>query len=207
MATFKYTAKDANAKTVVGKISADNQTLVLEELRKRKLIVISIEAVKESSFSKISLGGKKGVKPEDLVIFARQLATMVDSGIPILQGLDALQEQITHLYFKSVIVAIRDDIQLGSSLELDSEFYQLERKLTELIGARRPDETLSDWLERAATDPSLAETKGLLTGILRLHYRHRFDPQGLSPTDRVTLKQTVKECLESMVAAKSISAM
>lgn len=115
MATFKYITKDINARTIEGKISAENQTSVLEELRKRKLTVISISPIKESSLSKISFQSKK-VKPDDLVIFSRQLATMVDAGIPILQGLDALQEQMAQPYFQSVIVAIRDDIQLGSSL-------------------------------------------------------------------------------------------
>ena len=115
MATFKYVAKDANARTVNGKIMADNQTAVIEELRKRKLVIISVAEVKETSFKSISFGGKS-VNPDDLVIFARQLATMVEAGIPLLQGLDALQEQITHPYFKSVITAVRDDIEVGNSL-------------------------------------------------------------------------------------------
>ena len=115
MATFKYIGKDINARTVSGKVSADNQASVLEELRKRKLTVISINEIKESGLSKMSFQSKK-VKPDDIVIFSRQLATMVDAGIPILQGLDALQDQVAQPYFKSVLTAVRDDIQLGSSL-------------------------------------------------------------------------------------------
>lgn len=115
MITFKYVAKDTNARTITGKISADTQTSVLEELRKRKLIVISISPVKESFLSKLSFQGKS-VKPDDLVVFSRQLATMVDVGIPILEGLEALQEQMTQPYFQSVIKAVHADIQLGSSL-------------------------------------------------------------------------------------------
>lgn len=114
MLTFKYVAKDANARSISGKMTADNQSVVIEELRKRKLTIISITQVKESSL-RVSFGGKS-VKPDDIVIFSRQLSTMVDAGIPILQGLDALQEQIEHPYFQSVISNIRDDIQLGSSL-------------------------------------------------------------------------------------------
>lgn len=115
MPTFKYTAKDQDSRPVSGKIVADNKALVLDELRKRKLIVISITEAKESSFTKISFSSKK-VNADDIVIFSRQLATMVDAGIPILQGMEALQEQTTHPYFKSVITTIRDDIQLGTSL-------------------------------------------------------------------------------------------
>jgi len=115
MPTFKYTAKDQDSKPVTGKIVADNKALVLEELRKRKLIIISISEVKESNLTKVSFSSQK-VKGDDIVIFSRQLATMVDAGIPILQAIEALQEQITHPYFKSIIMAIRDDIQLGTSL-------------------------------------------------------------------------------------------
>ena len=56
------------------------------------------------------------VKADEIVIFSRQLATMVDAGIPIMQGIDALQEQVTHPTFKRVLVSIRDDIQHGNSL-------------------------------------------------------------------------------------------
>lgn len=115
MPTFKYVSKDWDSKSVVGKIVADDEGKVIEELRKRNLTIISIDMVKESAARKAAFGGVK-VKEDDLVIFSRQLSTMIDSGIPILQALDALQEQITHPGFKSVVVAVRDDIQMGGSL-------------------------------------------------------------------------------------------
>ncbi len=115
MPTFKYVSKDWDSKSVVGKIVADDEGKVIEELRKRNLTIISIDLVKESAARKAAFGGAK-VKEDDLVIFSRQLSTMIDSGIPILQALDALQEQITHPGFKSVVVAVRDDIQMGGSL-------------------------------------------------------------------------------------------
>jgi len=115
MPTYKYVAKDQNSKNVSGKITAEKESAVIEELRKRNLTIISVEPVKESSLAKMSFSRKR-VKPDDLVIFTRQLATMIDAGIPILQALDALQEQVTHPYFKSVIIAVRDDIQMGNSL-------------------------------------------------------------------------------------------
>ena len=59
--------------------------------------------------------GKK-VKAEDLVIFTRQFATMVDAGIPILQSLEALSEQTVNPTFKAALGTIREDIQIGSSL-------------------------------------------------------------------------------------------
>ena len=114
MPTFKYVTKDENSRTLNGKMIADHEGAVIEELRKRKLTIISITEAKESAFTKVSFGGK--VKGEDLVIFTRQLATMVEAGIPIIQALDALQEQMTQPLFKSVIGGIKVDIELGTTL-------------------------------------------------------------------------------------------
>ncbi len=116
MPTFQYLAKDYNANDMNGKIVAENQAAVVEELRKRNWTIIAITPVKESGGTAKASFKKKKVKPDDLAIFARQLSTMVDAGIPILQALDALQEQIGHPHFKSVITNVRDDIELGSSL-------------------------------------------------------------------------------------------
>ncbi len=117
MATFKYVAKDTNAHTVNGKIIADTQAAVIEELRKRKLVIISVVEVKESVSSAEFFSSKK-IKPEELSIFTRQLATMIEAGIPLLQGLEALQEQVEHPYFKKVIGLIKADIEVGSSLSV-----------------------------------------------------------------------------------------
>lgn len=118
MPTYKYTAKDQEGKNVGGKISADNEAMIVAELRKRNLIILSISEEKESIVKKADSPKKvkKKVKSEDIVIFTRQFATMIDAGIPILQALEALSEQTTHPTFKDTIVQIKDDIQLGSSL-------------------------------------------------------------------------------------------
>ena len=115
MPRFKYVAKDQTAKTISGELIADNQTMVIDELRKRKLVIISIKEIAEKTLAGVSFGKKK-VKIEDLVVFSRQLATMVDAGIPLMQSLDALQEQIQSREFRKVISSLRDDIEVGNSL-------------------------------------------------------------------------------------------
>ena len=152
MPTFKYVAKDQSSRNVMGKIVADQQSAVIEELRKRNLTIISVNAVRESGISRLSFL-TRGVREDDLVIFTRQLATMVEAGIPILQALDALQEQITHQYFQSVIATVRDDIQLGSSLS--AAFAKHTRAFDHLyVNMVRVGETggvLSSILDRIAT--------------------------------------------------------
>lgn len=116
MATFRYVVKNTASKTVTGKISAENKNAVIEELRKRSFTIISVNEMKTSASSGQKPFQSAKVKPDDIVIFARQLATMVDAGIPIIQGIDALQEQVTNVMFQKTLAAIRDDIQHGSSL-------------------------------------------------------------------------------------------
>ena len=81
---------------------------------------------------------------------------------------------------------------------LDSEFYQLENRLAARGAVRQPGEPLADWLERALAEPALASFRVPLHELLRLHYRHRFDPQGLDEAGRISLAQKVRECLEAL---------
>ncbi len=115
MPTFRYVAKNKDSRTVGGKIAAESKTAVIEELRRRQLVIVSLDEVKEVSLKQAAFRSRK-VRADEIVIFTRQLATMVEAGIPIIQGLDALQEQVTHPLFKKVLLNVRDDIQHGTSL-------------------------------------------------------------------------------------------
>ena len=112
MPTFKYIAKEITGKTVSGILEYSDKALLIDALRKKGLIIISVEetAKRRPIFSKGS------VKLEEIVIFSRQLATMVDSGIPLVQALDILCEQIEKPVFKNILAKIKDDIETGSSL-------------------------------------------------------------------------------------------
>ena len=81
---------------------------------------------------------------------------------------------------------------------LDSEFYLLERRLAARGVTRQPSETLAHWLARALTDPGLDDLRTRLRELLRLHYCHRFDPQGLSVPEREALTREANICLEAL---------
>jgi hypothetical protein len=81
---------------------------------------------------------------------------------------------------------------------LDSEFYALERRLAARDVPRLPSEPLAGWLARALAEPALADLRKPLQKLLRLHYRHRFDPRGLNGPERETLMQEVKICLDTL---------
>jgi hypothetical protein len=80
----------------------------------------------------------------------------------------------------------------------DSDFYQLEVRLSQAGVERRSSEALTDWLERATKNPNLVNLRGKLRSLLHLHYRHRFDPLGLPTADRELLRQETRSCLLSL---------
>ncbi len=112
MSVFQYIAKDRNGQTVNGMLEGDSEGEVAETLHKKELIVVSIESTKERAANK----GRDGkVKLDDLVIFSRQLATMIDAGIPLVQSLSILGDQIENKNLKNVVQTVRRDIEAGTN--------------------------------------------------------------------------------------------
>src|SRR3989338_2685392 len=115
MPTFAYVVKDKGGKTHSGTIETESRNTLIEQLWKQEFVVLSIEE-RQQGRSLLLKVGQPRVKSEVLVIFARQLATLVDSGIPIASAIDVLAEQLDDRNFKAILKKIRDDIQAGSSL-------------------------------------------------------------------------------------------
>ena len=117
MAQFKYTARNSTGKTIEGVIEAPIQRLAADKLRSQRLTMVSLNEMKkgESFFVRYN-PFKKGVTSKDLVVFSRQLATLVSAGVPIVQGLNILSEQIESPVFKQIIGGIRTDIESGIAI-------------------------------------------------------------------------------------------
>lgn len=117
MATFNYKALDKNNKQISGSLEASSAAMASQNLRQRELRPITVEAAKGASFlSKIPIGkSKQKVKLKDLVIFTRQLATMINAGVPLVRSLATLQLQTENPGFKPHIAAVSKDVEGGSS--------------------------------------------------------------------------------------------
>lgn len=114
MPLYKYVVKDRTGKTMTETLESVSRAALIDNLRKRDLIIISID---EEKARKKALGKTgEGVKLDDLVVFSRQLATLVDAGIPLVGALDILSEQIERKSFKKVVTKLRDDVEGGASL-------------------------------------------------------------------------------------------
>ncbi len=115
MGTFRYNAKDRVGRTVTGVLDSPDEKALVDILRKQDLTVISLrsEKKKERISFYLDFGGR--IKLQELVLFTRQLATMIESGIPLVQALDILTEQVEQAAFKNVVAAVKKDVASGSS--------------------------------------------------------------------------------------------
>lgn len=126
MASFKYTAIDKDGKRVTGKLDASTETAASQSLHRRELKPVSIEVARSGGVMDILRLGSKNqkVKLKDLVIFTRQLATMIDAGVPLLRSLAALQAQTENAGFRKHIAEISKDVEGGTSFADALEKHQ-----------------------------------------------------------------------------------
>jgi type IV pilus assembly protein PilC len=127
--TYRYAAKDSNGKTIEGTLQASARGEVVAELRKQDLVVIRVE---EGGKGKKKAGGApRGsisfFKPRpsatkiELVLFTRQLATMIGAGISLLEALEVLADQAETPGFKMVCVNLANELRGGSDLSAAME--------------------------------------------------------------------------------------
>ncbi len=118
MPEFEYTAHLKNGQLQKGTITARDKSAALTSLRENQLLPIVVKQSGKSKGLKMEIpipGGNK-VKPKDLVIFTRQLSTMVNAGVPILRSLSLLRDQTESLVLKKALNTITSDIQGGTNL-------------------------------------------------------------------------------------------
>ncbi|HRT21750.1 MAG TPA: type II secretion system F family protein [Candidatus Hydrogenedentes bacterium] len=116
MPTFTYTARTRDGKRQKGTMTAESRQALTQMLAAKGLIVENAaEAGKTVKPSVASANARRKVKSTDLLVFTRQLATIVSSGLPLLQGLDILAEQSEDPNFSAVILACAQDVENGES--------------------------------------------------------------------------------------------
>ena len=108
MATYVFKAMDLTGAKATGEVDAESKQVVADQLKQRGLIVLDI-ADKRSS-KEIKLPFLDGIKPQDLTIMTRQLATMVSSGMTILRSLYVLEAQTESKPLTEVLINVRKDV-------------------------------------------------------------------------------------------------
>jgi type IV pilus assembly protein PilC len=114
MSVFKYTGKTRSGTVQKGEIEANDRNTAVAVLRQKQIMVTSIRPRSKDLEIKIpGLGGK--ISEKDIVVFTRQLSTMIDAGLPLVQCLDILSRQAMSKEFASVLGQIKTDVESGDT--------------------------------------------------------------------------------------------
>lgn len=114
MSVYIYTAVDKSGKKHEGSLEAASEAAVGQLIARQNMraVFIKKETAKQNPLSFLT---KDKVKQKDLVVFTRQLATMIDAGVPLVRSLATLQNQTESLAFKKHIQEVSKDVESGQS--------------------------------------------------------------------------------------------
>lgn len=110
-ATFVYEGIDRKGSRVKGEVSGKGPALVRAELRKQ-----GIQAKKVAKKREVSLfGGKKKIKPIDIALFTRQMATMMKAGVPLVQAFEIVADGLDNPSMRDVVLKLKVDVEGGNN--------------------------------------------------------------------------------------------
>lgn len=116
MPKFNWEARTKTGGSQKGAIEAASAGVVESQLKKYGFTNISIKAESKGlSFKLPVFGGGKKIETKDLVVFTRQFATMIDSGLPLVQCLDILSSQQDNKAFKEILSKVKESVESGST--------------------------------------------------------------------------------------------
>lgn len=150
MLTYNYTAKNpATGQTVKATVQADSEQAAASLIHKEGLVAVDIQVS-----NKGGLGGlrRKKVKIKDKVLFSRQLSTLINAGLPLVQSLRNVAGQTQSKPFRVVIAQLITDVEAGSSLSAAMTKHPevFNKVYISLVQAGEASGTLDKSLERLA---------------------------------------------------------
>ncbi len=150
MSVYKYKVRNPEGEILRDKIEGEDREAVAELLRRRGLLVIDVseQGLREREMPSLF----KGVRADDLVIFTRQLATMIEAGLPLVRSLGILADQTESAKLREIVEEVRKDIESGSSLSeaLHSHEDVFGRLYVEMVRAGEVGGALDEVLLRVA---------------------------------------------------------
>ncbi len=167
MASFVWQGISLSGKRISGVVEADSKADVLKNLRKQKIRITLVQeqAAKAGLFSR-----KKKVRVKDLALFTRQFATMISAGLPLIQCLEVLTQQMDHPELRGIIRKVTQRIEGGSTLNeaLRDHPAVFNELFTSMVEAGEAGGILDTILERLAThlekmEALIRKVKGAMT--------------------------------------------
>jgi type IV pilus assembly protein PilC len=150
MLLYEYTAREpASGRHVKAQVQADSESSAIKLVQNEGLVLIDLSLVQDRG---LLAKRKKHVSTKDKVLFSRQLATLINAGLPLVQSLRNVSSQTTSKPLKVVINEVITDVEAGSSLAKAMEKHpQVFNSIyVSLITAGETSGTLDKALERLA---------------------------------------------------------
>ncbi len=146
---FVWSGNDRNGRKSKGEVLASSAAVARAQLRKQG---IAAKSVKKKSKPLITFGAKK-IKPADIAIFTRQLATMLKAGVPLVQAFDIVAEGSDSETMRELIMTIRGDVSSGTGLAgaLGRHPQHFDELFCSLVASGENSGTLEVMLDRVAT--------------------------------------------------------
>lgn len=116
MPKFNYQARTKKGNVQTGTVEAASREAAVATLQGHNLIVIDIESVEAAPVFSRSLKFLQRVKRKEIVVFSRQLSTLIEAKVPLVQALKTLHRQISNPYFKEIVFEMAADVDGGMSL-------------------------------------------------------------------------------------------
>ncbi len=150
MAVFEYKARTRGGEVREDKVEGEDTRAVASNLRQQGLLVIDIK--EQGVGQKDILEPFKKVKLDDIVVFTRQFATVINAGLPIVRALYILGEQTTNKKLQDALAKVREDVEAGLALSeaLDKHPKIFNRLYVEMVRAGEVGGVLDEVLLRIA---------------------------------------------------------
>jgi type IV pilus assembly protein PilC len=166
---WQWVAVTKKGRRLKGELEAVTEQIAESQLKKRNLKILKLKPKPKDLFASIAFMQPK-VKNKDIVIFTRQFSTMIDAGLPLVQGLNILAEQNPNPTFKSILRQLTKDVEGGSTLAEAMKKHPkvFDNLFVNLVAAGEVGGILDTILQRLATFIEKAEElksriKGALT--------------------------------------------
>lgn len=146
--TFVWEGTDRKGGKVKGELSGQNQALVKAQLRKQ-----GINPTKVRPKSSFSLGKGKKIKPLDIALFTRQMATMMKAGVPLLQSFDIIAEGFDNPNMRKLVEDLKQEVAAGNSFAsaLRKQPKYFDDLYCNLVDSGEQSGALETLLDRVAT--------------------------------------------------------
>jgi len=147
---FAYKGTDKSGRKTKGEIASTNANVAKAELRKQGINATKVTK-KNVGFNIASIGAR--VKPADIALFTRQLATMMKAGVPLVQSFEIVADGIDNPPMKDLILKIRDEVSSGNSFAnaIKTQPEHFDDLFCNLIDAGEQSGALETMLDRLAT--------------------------------------------------------